>query len=129
MGGRPVVAALKGITVGFLTPFCTYSALPLLMGLRRARVAPAGYVASSCSTDSEMPWAGTRIESRSAARSASTIAVDERPAGGRRQRRASHRGIPVAAALGTPMYFNTELFVPIADSLETAEWVSAQLSP
>lgn len=45
MGGPPVVAALKGIAVGFVTPFCTYSAVPLLVGLRRAGVAPAGYVA------------------------------------------------------------------------------------
>jgi uncharacterized membrane protein YraQ (UPF0718 family) len=25
--------------------------------------------------------------------------------------------IPIAAGLGTPLYFSTELFVPIADSL------------
>jgi len=45
MGGRPVAAALKGIALGFVTPFCTYSAIPLLIGLRRAGVTPAGYVA------------------------------------------------------------------------------------
>lgn len=45
MGGHPVVAALKGIAIGFVTPFCTYSAVPLLIGLRRAGVPPAGYVA------------------------------------------------------------------------------------
>ncbi len=45
MGGPPVVAALKGIAVGFVTPFCSYSAIPMLLGLRRAGVAPAGYVA------------------------------------------------------------------------------------
>ena len=45
MGGRPVVAALKGIAVGFITPFCTFSAIPLLVGLRQAGVTPAGYVA------------------------------------------------------------------------------------
>lgn len=45
MGGRPPLAALKGIAVGFVTPFCTYSAIPMLLGLRRAGVAPAGYVA------------------------------------------------------------------------------------
>ena len=28
--------------------------------------------------------------------------------------------IPIAAALGTPLYFNTELFVPIAGALTTA---------
>ncbi|MFT5202089.1 MAG: uncharacterized membrane protein YraQ (UPF0718 family) [Candidatus Aldehydirespiratoraceae bacterium] len=45
MGGRPIVAALKGIAIGFITPFCTYSAIPMLIGLRQARVPPAGYVA------------------------------------------------------------------------------------
>ncbi|MDH3499266.1 MAG: permease, partial [Acidimicrobiia bacterium] len=45
IGGRPVVAALKGITIGFVTPFCTYSAIPMLVGLRRAGVTAAGYVA------------------------------------------------------------------------------------
>ncbi len=45
MGGSPVVSALKGITVGFITPFCTYSAIPMLVGLRQADVPPAGYVA------------------------------------------------------------------------------------
>jgi uncharacterized membrane protein YraQ (UPF0718 family) len=28
--------------------------------------------------------------------------------------------VPIAAALGTPLYFGTELFVPIADSLSVA---------
>ena len=45
IGGRPPVAALKGIVIGFVTPFCTYSAVPLLVGLRRAGVPPAGYIA------------------------------------------------------------------------------------
>lgn len=45
MGGKPAVAALKGIAVGFITPFCTYSAVPMLVGLRQAGVPPAGYVA------------------------------------------------------------------------------------
>lgn len=45
MGGAPVTAALKGITVGFATPFCTYSAIPMLVGLRQAGVPSAGYVA------------------------------------------------------------------------------------
>lgn len=45
MGGPPLVAALKGIVVGLITPFCTYSAVPLLIGLRRAGVPTAGYVA------------------------------------------------------------------------------------
>ena len=34
--------ALKGIVVGFITPFCTYSAVPVLVGLRRADVPVAG---------------------------------------------------------------------------------------
>lgn len=45
MGGAPASAALKGILVGFITPFCTYSAIPMLVGLRKAGVPPAGYVA------------------------------------------------------------------------------------
>ena len=45
MGGRPFIAALKGIAIGFATPFCTYSAIPMLIGLRQAKVPPAGYVA------------------------------------------------------------------------------------
>ena len=45
MGGPPVVAALKGIAIGFVTPFCTYSAIPMLVGMRQAQVAVAGYVA------------------------------------------------------------------------------------
>ncbi len=45
MGGKPTIAALKGIAVGFVTPFCTYSAVPMLVGLRQAGVPPAGYVA------------------------------------------------------------------------------------
>ncbi len=211
MGGRPVVAALKGIAVGFITPFCTYSALPLLVGLRRARVTPAGYVAfivaapvldpvlfgalvvivgftaagiyaavafsaaltlalaaerygiehhlcpidalvvpvgggsdaalspSSCAPESEAPWAGARIEIHSAVRSATALlrsmivlllvgvsiglAIEafvpaDSVAG--ITGRFDMFAIPVAAALGTPLYFNTELFVPIADSLETA---------
>jgi uncharacterized membrane protein YraQ (UPF0718 family) len=45
MGGKPLVAALKGITVGFITPFCTYSAVPMLIGMRQAGVPTAGFVA------------------------------------------------------------------------------------
>ena len=45
MGGSPLVAALKGIGVGFITPFCTYSAVPMLVGMRQAGVPTAGYVA------------------------------------------------------------------------------------
>ncbi len=45
MGGTAPVSALKGIGIGFLTPFCTYSAIPMFLGLHRAGVRPAGYVA------------------------------------------------------------------------------------
>ena len=45
MGGPPRRAALKGIAVGFITPFCTYSAIPVLVGMRQAGVRPAGYAA------------------------------------------------------------------------------------
>ena len=38
MGGPPRRAALKGIAVGFITPFCTYSAIPVLVGMRQAGV-------------------------------------------------------------------------------------------
>ncbi len=209
MGGRPVVAAVKGIAVGFITPFCTYSALPLLVGLRRARVTPAGYVAfivaapvldpvlfgaltvivgikaaaiyavvaftaamalalaaerfdiephlapadqiaavsggsdaaapTACATGSAGPWAGARVEVPAAARSAATLlrsmslllivgvsiglAVEALvPADSVADitGRFDLLAIPVAAGLGTPLYFNTELFIPIAGSLETA---------
>ncbi|MEQ9161072.1 MAG: permease, partial [Ilumatobacter fluminis] len=45
MGGTPLMSAVKGIAVGFVTPFCTYSAIPMLVGFRQAGVPPAGYVA------------------------------------------------------------------------------------
>ncbi len=197
MGGRPVVAALKGIGVGFITPFCTYSAIPMLLGLRRAGVAPAGYVAfivaapvldpilfgalilivgieaaliyvavafsaaltlalvaqrmnierlmkplssepeETCETScAPYGWRGLRRESKEASTAAlsllrtlgpilllgvgvgvaiqlfvpadfvASVAGNDTP-----------MAIPVAAGLGTPLYFNTELFVPIADSL------------
>jgi len=213
MGGPPVLAALKGIAVGFITPFCTYSALPLLLGLRKARVTPAGYVAfivaapildpvlfgalmvivgiapaaiyaavafgaamtlaliaerrdierhmvplaalttagrsdavdggpllDSCSPETGgQPWGGTRVEVGAAARGARALlrsmgpllllgvsiglAIEALvPAGAAADitGRFGSLAIPVAAALGTPLYFNTELFIPIADSLETA---------
>jgi uncharacterized membrane protein YraQ (UPF0718 family) len=221
MGGRPIVAALKGIAVGFITPFCTYSAIPMLVGLRRAGVEPAGYVAFivaapvldpvlfgalvlivglpaasiyvvaafvaamtlalvaqradvsrfmkpveektrvggaraltmavagdvdresddcggsvSCSGSEAADWLGLRLEVEAAAGAAFSLLRSLGPvllagvavgvaiqllvpadfvasaAGGD-----SSFAIPVAAALGTPLYFNTGLFVPIADSL------------
>ncbi len=45
MGGPPHKAALKGIALGAVTPFCTYSAIPVLLGMRQAGVRPAGYTA------------------------------------------------------------------------------------
>ena len=45
MGVSPAGAALRGIAIGFITPFCTYSAIPVLVSLRQAGVPPAGYVA------------------------------------------------------------------------------------
>jgi uncharacterized membrane protein YraQ (UPF0718 family) len=44
MGGGPLLSALKGIILGFVTPFCTYSAIPMLVGLRQAGVRVAGAV-------------------------------------------------------------------------------------
>jgi uncharacterized membrane protein YraQ (UPF0718 family) len=199
MGGRPVIAALKGIAIGFVTPFCTYSAIPMLVGLRRAGVAPAGYVAfivaapvldpilfgaltlivglpvavtylavaftaamglalvadrvgieahlrplpavaprtdsAGCAAGPE-PWGGLLAELGRAGRQAARllrsvgvlliigvglgvvielalpVEVTGVLDGGR-----SVWAVPVAAALGTPLYIHTELFVPIAGSL------------
>lgn len=44
MGGGPLRSALKGIALGFATPFCTYSAIPMLVGLRQAGVRTAGTI-------------------------------------------------------------------------------------
>lgn len=219
MGGTPVVAALKGIGIGFITPFCTYSAIPMLLGLRRAGVSPAGYVAfivaapvldpilfgalvlivgwqaaliyvavaftaamtlalvaerldvsrfmkpvaegvtvgggrvpamadatgveveeagcdGACALPLDRSWQGLRTESAEAGSAALSLLRSLGPilllgvtvgiaielfvpadfvasvAGGD-----NPFAIPVAAGLGTPLYFNTELFVPIADSL------------
>lgn len=216
MGGPPVVSALKGIGVGFITPFCTYSAIPMFLGLQRAGVSPAGYVAfivaapvldpilfgalvlivgwqaalvyvavaftaamvlallaerfgverymkpvtESVSAGARVPamasvggtslhdqssgdtcspshvWQGWRVEAREAAVAAFALLRKLGPvvligvgiglaiellvppelvasvAGGD-----NPLAIPVAAGLGTPLYINTELFVPIADSL------------
>lgn len=199
MGGSAPVSALKGIAVGFVTPFCTYSAIPMLVGFRQAGVPPAGYVAfitaapvldpvlfgalvlivgieaalvyatiafvgamtlamvaqrvgidrflkplphdetaSECGAE-QSPWQGLRVETSVASRSAvsllrsvavlllvgvavgllieAIVTPDDvaRVTGGN-----GGFAIPVAAALGTPLYFSTSLFVPIADSLSTA---------
>jgi len=200
MGGRPVVAALKGIAVGFVTPFCTYSAIPMLVGLRRAGVPPAGYIAfvaaapvldpillgalviiagptiavsyvvvtfsaalllalgaqwirverhlrpvddtalsGSCSSTERVDWRGWRPESRLAFGSslrlvrafgplvlagvALGVAIEHfvaPDAAARVTTGSPFSSIPIASALATPLYFNTELFVPIADSLSAA---------
>lgn len=218
MGGPPVVSALKGIGVGFITPFCTYSAIPVLVGLRRADVPPAGYVAfivaapvldpvlfgalvlivglaaavvyalvafaaalslallaqrlgvqrnlkpaaalvgasamsagpatdvvtldacndSQCAEPENGEWKGLGFEAAEAGLSALRLFAAMAPvlllgvgigvgiqllvppdliasiAGSSNQ-----TAIPLAAGLGTPLYFNTGLFVPIADSLAT----------
>jgi len=204
MGGTPLVSALKGIAVGFVTPFCTYSAIPMLVGLRQAGVPPAGYVAflsaapvldpvlfgalllivgakaaviytviaftaamtlaltaqrvgidrhlkplppelagdSGCSTScdgDDRPWAGLREESRGAVRAATSLLRTVGPlllagvaiglaieALVSPDTVATITGnnagwsIPLAAGLGTPLYFQTSLFVPIAHSLTAA---------
>lgn len=203
MGGTPVLAALKGIAVGFITPFCTFTAIPMLLGLRQASVPAAGYVAfivaapvldpvlfgalvlivgiesalvyaavaftaamllaltaemvgieshfkplafaadgpatgSSCSP-SEDEWTGLAAESRAAAASARSLLATMAPllAAGiaisivietfvpasvvaELTSVEPRLAIPVAAAIGTPLYVSTGVFVPIADSLTSA---------
>jgi uncharacterized protein len=41
LGGSPAVAALKGAGLGFVVPFCTYSAIPLFVGMVDTRVRSA----------------------------------------------------------------------------------------
>ena len=216
IGGRPPVAALKGIAIGFVTPFCTYSAVPLLVGLRRAGVPPAGYIAfiaaapvldpilfgalwiitgstvaviyaavtftaamalalvaqrigvdrhlrpidapvtagaggvaaradepdgcaASCSSEERLPWQGWRPEARAALRGSGSLLRSFGPLmavgiaiglaieafvspeiAADLTTGAPWLSIPIASALGTPLYFSTELFVPIAHSLEGA---------
>ncbi len=223
MGGTPVTAALKGIAVGFVTPFCTYSAVPLLIGLRRAGVPTAGFVAfivaapvldpvlfgalalivgldiaiaylvvaftaaltlalaaerigidhhlkelptvrsrelvatgigqstpicdqpsgefTQCETaaDSHEEWNGIGIEAATAAKSTAALArsfgplllagvaiglaIDLFVSPDTAAAITGNNGalsIPIAAALGTPLYFSTELFIPIADALSDA---------
>lgn len=203
MGGTPTVAALKGITIGFITPFCTFTAIPMLIGLRQARVPVAGYVAfivaapvldpvlfgalvlivgvqaalvyvvvafvaamtlaaiaeligierhfknidtfdsvPSCDAagdDSETSWLGVRTESVAAAQRSVALLRTMAPlllvgiglsliieAAVPAEVMASVTGaeprfsIPIAAALGTPLYVSTGVFVPIADSLRAA---------
>ncbi len=208
MGGHPVVAALKGISIGFITPFCTYSAIPMLLGLRQAGVPVAGYVAfimaapvldpvlfgalfiivggtaagiylvvafvaaitlaliaqyvgienqlkplpagfggtnpeaPACSLDSaydQANWKGLTKELPGAVSAATRLLRSVGPllllgvligiaieifvspgAVAHITGNDSSFAIPAAAALGTPLYFSTALFVPIADSLAAA---------
>lgn len=222
MGGRPTIAALKGIAVGFATPFCTYSAIPLLVGFRQAGVPPAGYVAfivaapvldpilfgalvlivglhaallyvaitfgaamvlaqlaervdmerhlkplpemvgarprmvgpngaeipvdgpvgETCRPGeglAHVPWRGLRAETPRAARASAALLRDLAPLmlvgvgigvaitafvspdmTVAATSAAGPLSVPISAAMGTPLYFNTELFVPIADALRSA---------
>ncbi len=213
MGGPPRRAALKGIAVGFITPFCTYSAIPVLVGMRQAGVRPAGYAAfifaapvvdpvmigvlaiiigpagaavylatafaaafllalivdavdiaphlkpvpalvgspappsspaqprtlsppASCSSPDEAPWAGWQSEFPAAWRRAVALlrsmawliaaGVGAGLAIGLLVPTDALAGIagaynplavPAAAAAGIPLYFGTELFIPIGDAL------------
>lgn len=44
LGGGRVEAAVKGIAVGFVTPFCTYSALPVLVAMLDAGVRASAWI-------------------------------------------------------------------------------------
>ena len=208
MGGHPVQAALKGIALGFVTPFCTFTAIPMLVGLRQARVPAAGYVAfivaapvldpvlfgalvliagletaalyaaiafvgaiglalgaeafglerrlppvetlgldrgvgatgeSSCTASGSRSWSGLGPELARASRSATRLLAGMTPilvAGiglsvvieaavppETAQRITAvdpAASVPVAAALGTPLYVSTTVFVPLADALQSA---------
>lgn len=206
IGGRPIVAALKGIALGFVTPFCTFTAVPMLVGLRQAGVTPAGYVAfivaapvldpvlfgalvliagletavlygviafvgalglallaerfdlerrlppiedyvgvsepASCGSTcggGELGWRGLRTAAPVAAAAARRLLVGMAPIllvgialsvaielavppSVTERLTAAHPGfsIPIAAALGTPLYVSTAVFVPLADSLTAA---------
>ena len=213
MGGPPRRAALKGIAVGFITPFCTYSAIPVLVGMRQAGVRPAGYAAfifaapvvdpamigvlaiiigpagaavyvttafaaafllalivdavdiaphlkpvpalvgspnppsnpaqprtpsppASCSSPDEGPWGGWQSEFPAAWRRAVTLLRSMAwliaagvgaglaigllvPTDALAGIAGAHNplAVPAAAAAGIPLYFGTELFIPIGDAL------------
>ena len=44
LGGGRVVAAVKGIALGFVTPFCTYTAIPVLVAMLDAGVRTSAWV-------------------------------------------------------------------------------------
>jgi len=204
MGGSPMLAALKGIAIGFVTPFCTFTAVPMLVGLRQARVPPAGYVAfivaapvldpvlfgalwliaglevaaiyasiafvaalglafvaertgierhlrpidslvdesqgcSASCVDTSLGWAGWKSEVASANRRAISLLrgmapillvgvvlsllIEQLVPPEVTERLTSTNprfAIPIAAAVGTPLYVSTAVFVPIADALTAA---------
>ena len=198
MGATPSQAALRGIAVGFVTPFCTYSAIPVLVAFRQAGVAAAGYVAFLVAApvldpilfgalliivgwkaalvylgvafgaalglallaerinlerfmkplpDMAEPmgggqstqWAGWRAELGPAWRASRALLRTMLPllvvgvgiglaitallppeTAARIPMLAGDAAIPAAAAVGTLFYVNTEIFIPIADALQTA---------
>lgn len=225
LGGNAIISALKGIIIGFITPFCTFSAVPMLIGFRQAGIRTSGYVAfivaapvldpvlfgalvlivgwlaagiylavafsaalglalaadtigidrhlkplpmpsavssamvaggasrasstknepqpascsSACDRSNHSGWQGWRAEASSAASSATALlrsvalvlsvgvavgllieAVVSPETTARITGDNGLWSIPVAAILGTPLYFSTALFVPIADSLKSA---------
>lgn len=208
MGGRPIVSALKGIALGFVTPFCTFTAVPMLVGLRQARVPAAGYVAfivaapvldpvlfgalliiagpttaviyatialvaavvlalvaeavdierrlpsadallqpaaddgscdSACDADRLGSWRGLGTELIPAGRKAlallagmtpillvgvalSVLIATAVPPDVTERLTSAHPAfsIPIAAALGTPLYVSTTVFVPIAEALQAS---------
>ena len=44
LGGGRVIAAVKGIGLGFVTPFCTYSAIPVVIAMLDAGVRTSAWV-------------------------------------------------------------------------------------
>ena len=93
---------------------------------------------SSCGGE-HAPWQGWRVESRAALRGSGSLLKSFGPLmavgvaiglaieafvspeiAADLTTGAPWFSIPVASALGTPLYFSTELFVPIANSLENA---------
>ena len=100
---------------------------------------PAHEGGAACGPESDEPWAGFRHEVPGALRAGMGllrsigpillvgvgvgVAIETLVPAGALERITESAGafaLPVAAAVGVPLYFNTELFVPIADSLTDA---------
>jgi len=98
-----------------------------------------GSTASSCGPEVDLEWRGLRAEAGHCAQSAIRLlrsfapvvliglavgigieAVVPAEAAAEVTGRNSRWSIPIAAAIGIPLYFSTALFVPIADSLSAA---------